>query len=176
MRRDRQLGVQRVHRTGICGRNLFTRSNQAVDAAYGKKIAEYTTDPQFNSPLTDYLPASATVPTPRKCSATSPARRTCCRTRKMSYRYFDLLAQASPRVKVFRIGKSEEGREMIAVAIADEILLADSRTTMRASRNSPIRARSVSTTRRPTRSSRNRRRSTTSPARSIRPKPARRPR
>ena len=39
-------------------------------------------------------------------------------------RYFDLLAVASPRVKVFRIGKSEEGREMIAVAIADEKLLA----------------------------------------------------
>src|SRR5690606_15630669 len=38
--------------------------------------------------------------------------------------YFRQLAAASPRVKVFSIGKSEEGREMIAVAVADETLLA----------------------------------------------------
>ena len=35
------------------------------------------------------------------------------------YRYLRMLEEASPRVKVFRIGKTEEGREMIAVAIAD---------------------------------------------------------
>lgn len=35
------------------------------------------------------------------------------------------LAAASPRVKVMSIGKSEEGREMIAVAIADEATIAD---------------------------------------------------
>ena len=39
------------------------------------------------------------------------------------YKYFRLLAASSPRVQVFSIGKSEEGREMIAVAIADEGLL-----------------------------------------------------
>ncbi|MEO7085846.1 MAG: M14 family zinc carboxypeptidase, partial [Gemmatimonadaceae bacterium] len=36
------------------------------------------------------------------------------------YKYFDALAKASPRVKVWRIGKTEEGREMIIVAIGDE--------------------------------------------------------
>src|SRR5882762_4426575 len=39
--------------------------NQPVDEEYTKKIREYTTEPFFNSPLTDYLPASATVPTPK---------------------------------------------------------------------------------------------------------------
>ncbi len=39
---------------------------QSVDDAYGRRSREYTTDPQFNSPLTNYLPASATVPTPAK--------------------------------------------------------------------------------------------------------------
>src|SRR5580704_7009934 len=38
---------------------------QPVDDEYTKKIREYTTEPFFNSPLTDYLPASKTVPTPR---------------------------------------------------------------------------------------------------------------
>src|SRR5438045_3435427 len=35
-----------------------------------------------------------------------------------------MLEKASPRVKVFSIGTTEEGREMIAVAIASESLLA----------------------------------------------------
>ena len=39
------------------------------------------------------------------------------------YKYFRLLAAASPRVKVVTIGHTEEGREMIAVAIADADLL-----------------------------------------------------
>ena len=36
-----------------------------LDDEYTKKIKEYTTEPFFNSPLTDYLPASKTVPTPK---------------------------------------------------------------------------------------------------------------
>jgi hypothetical protein len=39
--------------------------NQPVDEEYTKKIKEYTTQPFFNSPLTDYLPASNVVPTPK---------------------------------------------------------------------------------------------------------------
>ena len=38
---------------------------QPIDAAYTAKIREYTTDPSFNTPLTDYLPAADGVPTPR---------------------------------------------------------------------------------------------------------------
>jgi len=40
------------------------------------------------------------------------------------YKYFRMLEAASPRVKVFTIGHTEEGREMIAAAIADPALLA----------------------------------------------------
>src|SRR5688500_20283463 len=39
--------------------------NQQVDQEYTNKIREYTTAPYFNSPLTDYLPASPNVPTPK---------------------------------------------------------------------------------------------------------------
>ena len=38
---------------------------QPVEEEYAKKIREYTTEPFFNSPLTDYLPASRNVPTPK---------------------------------------------------------------------------------------------------------------
>src|ERR1700721_286374 len=40
-------------------------ANQPVDKEYTRKIREYTTETFFNSPLTDYLPASKTVPTPK---------------------------------------------------------------------------------------------------------------
>ena len=98
---------------------------QKVDEAYSKKIAEYTTATMFNSALTDYLPASATVPTPAKVLGDVAGAPNMLPYTKDIYRYFRLLADSSPRVKVFSIGKSEEGREMIVVAIADEALLAD---------------------------------------------------
>src|SRR5215470_3029483 len=40
------------------------------------------------------------------------------------YDYMRRLEKATPRVKVFSIGKTEEGREMIAVAVANEKLIA----------------------------------------------------
>src|SRR6266404_8079945 len=98
--------------------------NQPIDEEYTKKIREYTTEPFFNSPLTDYLPASAKVPTPKAILgdvAGAPG--------KLPYvaevhQYMRLLEKASPRVRVFSIGTSEEGREMIAVAVASESLIA----------------------------------------------------
>jgi hypothetical protein len=39
--------------------------SQPIDEEYTRKIREYTTEKFFLSPLVDYLPASATVPTPK---------------------------------------------------------------------------------------------------------------
>ena len=99
-------------------------ANQPIDEDYTRKIREYTTETFFNSPLTDYLPASSTVPSPKSVLgdvAGAPG--------KLPYsaevhRYLRMLEKASPRVKVYTIGTSEEGREMIAVAVASEQLLA----------------------------------------------------
>ncbi|EIL97412.1 M14 family zinc carboxypeptidase [Rhodanobacter thiooxydans] len=98
---------------------------QPVDLAYTAQILKFTTDHSFNSPLTDYLPASASVPTPDRVLGHIAGAPDYLPHVADVHRYFRALAAASPRVKVFSIGKSEEGREMIAVAIADENLLAD---------------------------------------------------
>ncbi|MDE1885775.1 MAG: hypothetical protein KGH92_07700 [Xanthomonadaceae bacterium] len=98
---------------------------QPVDQAYTAKIAEYTTQPYFNSPLTDYLPASKTVPTPEKALGYIAGAPNNLPYAEDVYRYFRMLEKATPRVKVFTIGHTEEGREMIAVAIADESLIND---------------------------------------------------
>ena len=98
---------------------------QPTDEAYTAKIREYTTDPAFNTPLTDYLPAAAGVPTPRETLGYIAGAPDHLPYSADVYRYFRDLEKSSPRVKVFSIGRTEEGREMIAVAIADEKLLAD---------------------------------------------------
>jgi hypothetical protein len=98
--------------------------NQAVDEDYTKKIAEYTTEKFFNSPLTDYLPASPNVPTPKVVLGDVAGAPGKLPYSADVYKYMRMLEKASPRVKVFSIGTTEEGREMIAVAIASESLLA----------------------------------------------------
>ncbi|MER3546929.1 MAG: hypothetical protein C4338_04705, partial [Rhodanobacteraceae bacterium] len=104
--------------------NTYVRDpQQAVDQAYTAKIAQYTTQPEFNSPLTNYLPASSNVPTPEEVLGDVAGAPNMLPYAEDVHRYFRMLAAASPRVKVFSIGKTEEGREMIAVAIADESLM-----------------------------------------------------
>jgi hypothetical protein len=102
----------------------YTRDpHQAVDAEYTKKILADTTDPTFISPLVNYLPASKTVPTPAKVLGDIAGAPNVLPYAEDVYKYFRLLAASSPRVQVVSIGKTEEGREMIAAAIADESLL-----------------------------------------------------
>src|SRR5947207_596575 len=95
-------------------------TNQPIDQEYTKKIAEYTTEKFFNSPLTDYLPASPGVPTPQSVIGDVAGAPGKLPYAEDVYKYMRLLEKASPRVKVFSIGISEEGREMIAVAVASE--------------------------------------------------------
>ena len=97
---------------------------QQIDDEYTKKIAEYTTEKFFNSPLTDYLPASPSVPTPKAVLGDVAGAPGKLPYAEDVYKYMRLLEKASPRVKVFSIGTTEEGREMIAVAVASEALLA----------------------------------------------------
>src|SRR5512138_1809384 len=109
----------------VHAQNGYARDpNQTVDEDYTKKIAEYTTEKFFNSPLTDYLPASPNVPTPKALLGDVAGAPGKLPYSADVYKYMRMLEKASPRVKVFAIGTTEEGREMIAVAIASESLLA----------------------------------------------------
>ena len=108
--------------------STFARDpGQPIDQQYTDQIRKYTTDPSFISPLVDYLPASKTVPTPAKVLGDVSGAPDMLPYAEDVYKYFRLLEASSPRVKVFTIGHSEEGREMIAAAIADPKLLADAK-------------------------------------------------
>src|SRR6266446_9618428 len=99
--------------------------NQPIDEEYTRKIREYTTELFFLSSLVDYLPASSTVPTPKAVLGDIAGARNNLPYSKEVHDYMRLLAKSTPRVRVFSIGKTEEGREMVAVAVASEALLAN---------------------------------------------------
>ncbi len=106
------------------GASFARDPKQPIDESYTQHIKQYTTESYFNSPLTDYLPASKTVPTPATVLGDVSGAPDILPYAEDVYKYFRLLEKSTPRVKVFSIGHSEEGREMIAAAIADESLLA----------------------------------------------------
>jgi hypothetical protein len=85
-----------------------------------EEIARATTEPRFASPWVSYLPASATVPSPRAFLHRIPGAPGELVNSAQAYAYARALAAASPRVKVWTIGKSEEGRDIVLIAIADE--------------------------------------------------------
>src|SRR5256885_8505376 len=98
---------------------LSARAQQPNDSAYTALIKRYLQDPRITTELVDHLPASNTVPTPLKFLG-----RIVGTTGELTYakdiqRYFQALDAASDRVKVWTIGKSEEGRDMIVLAVAD---------------------------------------------------------
>ena len=93
---------------------------QPLDEAYTAKMKKYTTAPYFTSPLVDYLPASKTVPTPEVVLGDVAGAPGILPYAEEVYKYMRLLEKTSPRVKVISIGTTEEGREMIAVAVTSE--------------------------------------------------------
>jgi zinc carboxypeptidase len=88
-------------------------------------IAAATTDPHFVSRLVSYVPQSASVPSPEKFFGRimgAPGELT---GTEKAYSYARALAAASTRVRVFTIGKSEEGRDIILLAVSDEAGIRD---------------------------------------------------
>jgi len=93
---------------------------QAIDREYTEKIREYTTEPFFLTPLVDHLPASSTVPTPLQFNGYVVGAPKKLTYPQQIYRYMRAVAAATPRVRVFSIGETEEGREQILVVVSDE--------------------------------------------------------
>jgi hypothetical protein len=83
-------------------------------------ITKATTDPHFLSPWVSYLPQSSTVVSPQKFLGRIPGAPGEFVDSAKAYAYCRALAASSPRVRVFTIGRSEEGRDIMMLAIADE--------------------------------------------------------
>ncbi len=92
-------------------------STEAITAA--------TTNPHFVSPLVSSVPESRTVPSPEKFFGRIMGAPGELVGTEKAYAYAHALAAASPHVRVFTIGKTEEGRDIIMLAIADEAGIRD---------------------------------------------------
>src|SRR2546423_8913016 len=89
-----------------------------------EEIARATTEERFLSPWVAYLPASATVVSPRAYLHRIPGAAGELVNSQTAYAYCRTLAESSPRGRLFTIGRSEAGREILMLAIADEAGLA----------------------------------------------------
>jgi hypothetical protein len=112
-------GAQAMAQTTAHG-SKGTEAVQKNDEEYTQKIHEYLQDPRITTELVDHLPASATVPTPLKFFGKMPGQPGELYYNEDINRYYEELAKVSPRAKFCKIGKSEEGRDEVLLAIADE--------------------------------------------------------
>jgi Zinc carboxypeptidase len=102
-----------------------SRGGQAIDEEYTRLIAEYLQDDRITTELVDHLPASETVPTPLDFHGRIVGTPDELTYAADIHRYMRAIADASPRATVWSMGETEEGREMILMAIADEETIAE---------------------------------------------------
>jgi len=93
---------------------------QKLDEEYTKLIKQYLQDPRITTELVDHMPASDKVPSPLKFFGRIPGTPGELTYSKDINRYYEELARVSPRAKFWTVGKSEEGRDQVVLAIADE--------------------------------------------------------
>src|SRR5438093_605029 len=97
-----------------------TSSQQSDAPEFARLVKEWTTRPEFISPLVDHLPKMPVVPTPKDVLGHHVGE-----PKRLTYyadilKYYNALSAASPRVKVLSIGKSNEGRELVVVFVGSE--------------------------------------------------------
>jgi hypothetical protein len=102
------------------GPGLSAQPGLREDPEFARLVKEWTTAPEFISPLVDHLPLAPGVPTPRDVLGRHiGAPRELAYTRQ-AYDYYRRLAAASPRVAVQTIGKTDEGRDILIVFVGSE--------------------------------------------------------
>jgi zinc carboxypeptidase len=104
----------------LAGPSAAVGQAQAPDSTFARHVREWTTRPEFLSPLVDHLPAATTAPSPRDILGHDIGE-----PRKLDYyedllKYYRALAEKSQRVKIIETGKTEEDRPTVVVLISSE--------------------------------------------------------
>ncbi len=112
----------------VAATTAAAQPTQKVDEEYTRRIGEILTDPRISTELVNYLPASDVVPTPLKFPGIERVIGTpgyLTKSRDIN-RYLEAVAKAAPtRAKFWVMGKSEEGRDMVAFVVSDEETIAN---------------------------------------------------
>ena len=111
----------------LCALSGFSKAQttDTPEAGSSEAIAAATTDPHYISQWVSYIPQSSTVPSPERFFGRIMGAPGELVGTEKAYAYARALAAASSRVRVFTIGHSEEGRDIIMLAIADEAGIRD---------------------------------------------------
>jgi hypothetical protein len=94
--------------------------SQDQDEDFARSVKEWTTKPEFMSPLVDHLPRVPGIPSPKDVLGHhigAPGKLT---YHAEAVAYYRALAAKTPRVKVYSIGTTDEGRECVVVAVGSE--------------------------------------------------------
>lgn len=96
-------------------------AQQRIDEEYTRQIRQFLRDPRITTELVDHLPASNTVPTPLKHFGHIMGAWGELDKAEAMHKYYEAIARAAPgRAKFWTIGKTEEGRDMVVLVIANE--------------------------------------------------------
>ncbi len=94
-------------------------SAQTMDPDFAKSVKEWTTRPEFMSPLVDHLPLSTTIPSPKQVFGDHIGVPNKLHSQEQIVDYYRRLAAAAPdRVKIIELGKTNEGKANIVVMIS----------------------------------------------------------
>lgn len=101
------------------------RAPETQPQEFARLVREWTTGPEFMSPLVDHLPMAPGVPTPKDILGHHVGAPKILTRTGEALKYYRALEAASPRVKVLRIGTTDEGREINIVVVAAEDTIRD---------------------------------------------------
>ena len=109
----------------ISSQSPSTKGVITRDDDFQARVKEWTTRPDFISPLVDHLPKVAGLPSPKDVLGHHVGA-----PKKLTYyadilRYYRALAAASPRVKIVSIGKSNENRDLVVVFVGSDQSIKD---------------------------------------------------
>ena len=112
-------------RAQVPAASVAAPARAGADEGFATSVREWTTRPEFLSPLVDHLPKVPGVPSPKDVLGYHVGQ-----PKKLTYyadilKYYRALAAASPRVRVTTIGRSDEGRECVVVFVGSEESMAN---------------------------------------------------
>lgn len=91
-----------------------------MDEDFARSVREWTTRPEFLSPLVDHLPGSAAVPSPKEALGQHVGHPGVLHYSDEIYGYFNTLEANSNRVRLETIGRTEEGKEILVAFISSQ--------------------------------------------------------
>src|SRR6476661_7229841 len=95
-------------------------AKQTQDEEFAKLYKEWTGDSHYGSPLVDHLPLVKGIPTPKDILGYYIGAPNTLTYYADILKYYRALEKATPRVKVEIIGKTDEGRDMVAVYVSSD--------------------------------------------------------